>query len=88
MELHSKDAHRPIRSSEKGLKWSKKEEEDLRKDWPGYREGLLSSDQLRKNFGNRTVDSISKKYWKLYGKLALQKTVVIPDFKEQGLFNE
>jgi len=59
--------------------WSKTEIIRLKADWVAYKQKLISPDALRSMYKGRTVDSIGKKFHKVYGRAIFEK-------KEPGSF--
>jgi hypothetical protein len=55
------------------MKWEKKEIESLKTDWLLYKKYMLTANQLKERYKGRTIDALSRKYWKFYGRLNLPK---------------
>jgi len=68
------------------MEWTQKDIENLKVDWLAYKQKILTSKQLMDRFPGRTIDSMSRKYWKQFGRSGRFKAEKKTDFVAIDMF--
>jgi len=70
------------------VKWQTSEVDRLRVDWPMYRAGRIDPEQMRAMYKGRSIDSIGKKFHKVFGRLIKMQKNNPKGFEQGPLFDD